>query len=96
VLRTGAGLAAVSAALLVAVAVARSRLAAPAGTAALDRSRSLLRVAAYDATVAGIVRAAAILLVLGVVAAVAAHLAGRLLVPPPGAATPAPAPGPAV
>lgn len=93
VLRAGAGLVALSAALLVALAVTRSRLAAPAaapGTAVLDRSRALLRVAAYDATVAGVVRATTILLVLGVVAAVAAHLIGRLLVPPAAAAPPAP------
>jgi hypothetical protein len=94
-LRAGAGLAAVSAVLLVVLALVRAHLAAPSrvqGGAALDRSRSLLRVAAYDVAANGVVRAAAILLVAGVVVAIAAHLVGRLLVPPP-AAAPTPAVG---
>lgn len=85
VLRAGAGLALVSAVLLVVLAVVRTRLAAPArdaGAAAADRSRSLLRVAAYDVAANGVVRTATVLLVVGVVAGIVAHLLGRLLAPP--------------
>lgn len=91
-LRAGVGLALACALLLVVLAVVRARLGAPAGdpgAASLDRSRALLRVAAYDATAGGIVRDAATLLAVGLVAALAAHLVGRLLAPPPAAAPPA-------
>lgn len=95
VLWTGLGLVAVTAVLLVVLAVVRATLAAPthdeaAGT--LDRSRALLRVAAYDVAVRGIVRTAAILLVAGVLAAVAAHVVGRLLLPSGAPAAQPPAP----
>lgn len=81
VLGAGVGLALAMCALFVALAVARSVLAAPShspSAGALDRSRSLLRVAAYDAAVGGMLRTGGILLVVGVVAAVTAHVLGRL------------------
>ncbi|HEY0117466.1 MAG TPA: hypothetical protein VGC04_01670 [Cellulomonas sp.] len=84
VLRTGLGLAGVAVVVLVALAVVRAVLMTPAhevSTAALDRSRALLLTAAYDAATGGVVRTTAIALVVGVVAAVAAHLLGRLAAP---------------
>ena len=96
VLRTGAGLALVAGVLLAVLAAVRAVLAAPAhdpSAVALDRSRSLLRVAAYDAAAGGIVRTAAVLLVLGAVSVLAAHVVGRLARPPetrpPGVVEPA-------
>lgn len=87
VLRTALGLAGVATVTLVALAGVRAALGAPAhepSSAAADRSRALLRVAGYDAAAGGVVRTTAILLVAGVVAAVAAHLLGRLAAAPPG------------
>jgi hypothetical protein len=96
---TGLGLAGVTAVLLVVLAVVRATLAAPAhdeAAAALDRSRALLRVAAYDVAVRGVVRTSAILLVAGAIAAVAAHVVGRLAALPPGApSAPSAPPSPA-
>ena len=77
-LRAGLGLVAVTAVLLVALAVVRAVLAAPShasSAAALDRSRSLLRVAAYDVAARGVARTAAFVLVVGLVAAAVAAVA---------------------
>lgn len=96
VLWTGLGLAGLMVVTLVVLAVVRSRLGAPAhdeAAGALDRSRALLRVAAYDVAAGGVIRTTAILLVVGLVAAVAAHVVGRLTAPPAvPPAPPAPAP----
>lgn len=85
VLRAGIGLVVVSGGLLALLAAVRATLAAPSrdpAAVAVDRSRSLLRVAAFDTAAGGVVRTAALLLVVGSVAVLGVHVLGRLARPP--------------